>query len=258
MLLLLPPSEGKTAPAVGSRVNLATLSSPELLEARERVLAALVDVSARPDAMTVLGVGAGLRAEVERNRRLLSEPAARAAEVYTGVLYAAAGLADLTGAARDRAADHVRVVSALWGVVGPEDAIPAYRLSMGVDLPGVGPLARAWRAPLAEVLDERAGLVVDCRSAAYTAAWRPPRGTEWVAVRVVREMDGARAVVSHHAKHTRGVLTRHLMTRAGALPVDADELIVAAKELTSSLLLDAELAPAPARGGARLLTLVVA
>lgn len=257
MLLLLPPSEGKTAPTAGRSVDLAALSSPGLLGMRKRVLAALVDLSARPEAMAVLGVGAGLRPEVERNTRLLTEPSARAAEVYTGVLYAAAGLADLTGTARDRAAAHVRVVSALWGVVGPEDVIPAYRLSMGVDLPGVGPLARAWRAPLTEALDPLPGLVVDCRSAAYTAAWRPPRGTDWVAVRVVREANGVRAVVSHHAKHTRGVLTRHLMTRAGALPVDADELLVAAKELMSGSLLDVELAPTPVRDGARLLTLVV-
>ncbi len=226
MLLLLPPSEGKSPPLSGRPVNLSALTAPELSAMRRRVLDALRAVSARPDGPSVLGVGPGAASDVECNVHLGDAPAGRAAEVYSGVLYAAAGLADLSGTARERAARHVRIVSALWGAVGPEDAIPAYRLSMGVDLPGVGPLARAWRAPLSPVLDAAAsgGMIVDCRSAGYVAAWRPPRPADWVAVRVLRELDGARTVVSHHAKHTRGVLTRHLLTREAPLPGDVDEL----------------------------------
>ena len=50
MLLLLPPSEGKTAPRRGAPVDLDTLSSPALNPLRATVLDALVEVSARPDA----------------------------------------------------------------------------------------------------------------------------------------------------------------------------------------------------------------
>jgi hypothetical protein len=259
VLLLLPPSEGKTPPPSGRPVELSALTAPELSATRRHVLDALMATSARPDGSSILGVGPGAVSDVERNVHLRAAPAGRAAAVYSGVLYGAAGLGDLTGGARDRAARHVRIVSALWGAVGPEDAIPAYRLSMGVDLPGVGPLARAWRAPLAPVLDAAAGggVIVDCRSAGYVAAWRPPRGTDWVAVRVLRELDGARTVVSHHAKHARGLLTRHLLTRDAPVPADADELLVAAKELTAGPFLAVELGPAAPRGGPRTLTLVV-
>ena len=80
------------------------------------------------------------------------------------------------------------------GAVAPADRIPAYRLSMGVDLPGVGKLATAWRPHLAAALDARAAgdVVVDCRSAAYLAAWKPTTGdaADWVTVRVVREAAG--------------------------------------------------------------------
>ena len=84
----------------------------------------------------------------------------------------------------------MRIFSGLWGVTAPGDRIPAYRLSMATDLPGIGPLAAAWRDELAAVLDTRADgdLVVDCRSATYLSAWRPPRGATWVQVRVVREL----------------------------------------------------------------------
>jgi cytoplasmic iron level regulating protein YaaA (DUF328/UPF0246 family) len=261
VLILLPPSEGKTAPVRGDALDLTALSSPGLTGTRETVLDALVAASARPDAVEVLGVGAGIADEVARNVDLRAAPTAEARRVYTGVLYAAAGLDRLTPAARRRAADAVRVVSGLWGLVGPEDRIPAYRLSMGVDLPGVGPLAAAWREPLRAELDGRVGsgeLLVDCRSATYLAAWRPPRAAQgaWVQVRVLREVAGKRSVVSHHAKHTRGVLTRHLVSRRGAAPATPRDLERVARELVGTELLAVEL-DAPATGAATL-SLVVA
>lgn len=261
MLILLPPSEGKTAPVRGDALDLPALSAPGLTATRVAVLDALVAASARPDAVDVLGVGAGIADEVARNVGLRSAPAAEARRVYTGVLYAAAGLDRLTPAARRRAADAVRVVSGLWGLVGPEDRIPAYRLSMGVDLPGVGPLAAAWRAPLRAELDARAEageLLVDCRSATYLAAWKPQRAAQgaWVQVRVLREVAGRRSVVSHHAKHTRGVLTRHLVTRRGTEPGTPRDLARVARELVGTELLAVELEE-PGTGAATL-SLVVA
>ena len=274
MLLLLPPSEGKTpAPAGSAPVNLATLSDDGALGAqRAAVLEALAAVSARPDAVEVLGIRASLGGEAARNTRLLTEPAAPAAAVYTGVLYAAAGLSDVADPAVVR--DCVRIFSGLWGAVRPADRIPAYRLSMAVDLPGVGRLATAWRAPLTAALGERAAgdVVVDCRSAAYAAAWKPPvsgaDAAEWVTVRVVREAAGKRTVVSHNAKHTRGVLAGHLLRR-GRVPTSAAGLVEAAGELVGSVvgteagsglghaLLEATLHPATTRTGPQTLELVI-
>lgn len=258
MLVLLPPSERKTAPDAGTPVDLTTLGSGRLSAHRAAVLEALAAVSRRPDAVRVLGVGTSLAAEVERNTRLDTEPAARASGIYSGVLYAAAGLDHLPDAARARADRSIRVVSALWGLVRPADRIPAYRLAMSTDLPGIGPLARAWRPLLAVELDPRAAdeLIVDCRSAAYLAAWRPPSGTPgWVTVRVLRELDGRRSVVSHHAKHARGLLSRHLLVRPGDQPATPAALLAASRELIGAGLVDADLAPP--RNGARVLTLTV-
>nr|WP_194719739.1 peroxide stress protein YaaA [Cellulosimicrobium arenosum] len=245
---MLPPSEGKTpAPDGTAPVDLAGLSSPGLTAQRERVLDALVTASARDDAARVLGVSPGLVAEIRRNVGLRTAPAAPAARVYSGVLYAAADLAGsltIGGEAAARSRDDVRIVSALWGAVSPADRIPAYRLSMGVDLPGVGRLAASWRAELGTALDDRAAgdVVVDCRSATYAAAWRPRTvgddAAQWVAVRVLREADGKRAVVSHNAKHTRGVLTGHLLRRPGAV-ASVHDLTKAADELVGTSLLDA-------------------
>ncbi|GAA4403285.1 peroxide stress protein YaaA [Fodinibacter luteus] len=206
MLILLPPSESKSNRRRGGPADPATWSFPELAPTRARVAEALAEVSRSPDAPALLGVSALLLDEVARNLVLGTAPATPAAEVYTGVLYDALGLSSLDTAARRRANRWVVVVSALYGAVRPRDRITAYRLSMGATLPGLGPLAPLWRPALDEVLPDAVarGVVVDCRSAAYAAAWRPGAdlAARWVQVRV----PGA----SHFAKHTRGLVARHL------------------------------------------------
>jgi hypothetical protein len=214
-LILLPPSEGKTGRSRGRAVDLPTLSFPELNGAREAVLDALAKVSASADAYDVLGVGPSLKDEVERNTRWRSEPAVPVSELYSGVLYDALGYATLSAGTKRRAGARLLVVSAAWGGLRMADRVPPYRLSMGTTLPGLGPLASVWRDPLAAALDGPAGksLIVDCRSSTYAAAWRPggEQASKWVAVSVVRERGGVRSVVSHNAKHTRGLVARHLL-----------------------------------------------
>lgn len=184
----------------------STWSFPELAETRTAVAAHLRLASASPTATVDLGVSPGLVAEVARNLSLDTAPATPAAEVYTGVLYDALGLDSMDSAARRRANQWVVIVSALHGAVRLKDRITAYRLSMDVNLAGLGPVAAAWRPVLDEVLAPAAGLevVVDCRSSTYAAAWTPTGDVadRWVQIRV----PGA----SHMAKHTRGLVARHL------------------------------------------------
>lgn len=228
-------------------MDLDSLTRPDLTEARTRMLAALAEVSDRPDAARTLGVGAAVQAEIERNLTLVTAPTEPAARVYTGVLYAAADLANLTGTARRRANASVRIISALWGVLSPADKIPAYRLSMNTTLPGIGPLARYWSQTLGTDLLEpgsAVGVIIDCRSSAYLAAWRPPTGTPWLTVRVVQETRGVRTVVSHHAKHTRGLLTHHLLTRPAAPPRTCAGVVAAAEELIGGVLREVNRLPA--------------
>jgi uncharacterized protein len=206
VLILLPPSESKTGRTRGRPLDLGSLSFPELTDTRREVMSALAKVSAHPDAPALLGVSPTLTAEVARNLVLDTAPALPAAKVYSGVLYDALDLASLDAAAKRRANRWLVTVSALFGAVRPPDPIVPYRLSMAVNLPGVGPLAGAWKAELAQVLPGAAGrgVVVDCRSSTYAAAWTPAGdlAERWVQVRV----PGA----THMAKHTRGLVARHL------------------------------------------------
>ncbi len=51
-----------------------------------------------------------------------------------------------------------------------------------------------------------------------------------MAVNVFTEVNGVRKVVSHFAKHTRGELARHLLTRRGKAPETPAQLHKAAGE----------------------------
>lgn len=210
MLVLLPPSEGKTAPARGKRLDLAGLvHAAELTAPRVGLLDALQRLGDEPlgRAVEALGISPGQADEVALDTVLRSAPTAAAADLYSGVLYDRLGLPELPAKARRR----VLIASALWGVVRAEDRIPYYRFSAKARLPGIGPLASYWRQPLAAALPDRAGsLVVDMRSAAYAAAWKPRRAT-LLAVRAFAERGGERKPVSHMAKAIRGEIARALL-----------------------------------------------
>ncbi|XAS69569.1 peroxide stress protein YaaA [Micrococcaceae bacterium Sec5.7] len=231
MLILLPPSEGKTPAVTGDAVDWTSLGFPELNSYRAKVLEALGTVSAHVDALALLGVGASLKDDVKRNTRLHAEPAAPAHQLYSGVLYDALGYRSLTPAQRRKADESVLVISALWGAIRFADRVPAYRLSMATSLPDVGRLASFWKPHLADALAAATDceLLVDCRSSTYAAAWAPPP-LRTVAVSVFAEVNGVRKVVSHFAKHTRGKLARHLLTRRGKAPQSPEQLLKAACE----------------------------
>lgn len=187
MQILLPPSEGKAKPEGGKPVDLGSLAFAAALgEKREELVKAF-------------------------DPALLGAPAAPAAEVYTGVLYQRLDLAGLTATARKRAAKRVLVASALWGFVRLEDRIPFYKLPPSTKLDGIGPLAAWWREVLAGAMpDETGETIVDMRSGAYVAAWKPKRAT-LLAVRAFRETQGKRKAVSHMAKAVRGDVARALL-----------------------------------------------
>jgi uncharacterized protein len=222
VLILLPPSEGKSAPRRGKPLDLGSLSFAALHKARTEVLEALVALCSdgTTDAAAVLGLGPTQADEVDRNARLWAAPTARADQVYSGVLYEALGLTSLDSAARRRATSRLAITSGLFGLLRPADRIPAYRLSGSVSLPGVGAVARHWGRHLAPAVEEAAGdgLVVDLRSGGYAPFWRPAKdhAHRVVTVRVLHEVGGSRKVVSHFNKATKGRLVRDLLVDGSA------------------------------------------
>lgn len=149
--------------------------------------------------------------EVARNRALASSATMPAMDRYTGVLYDALDAATLDGAARDFAAEHVLVHSALFGLLSAGDPIPAYRLSHDSRLPGI-PLKGHWAEVIRAALASAGGVVLDLRSEAYVALGPVSAGPHTAFLRVVAEAgDGQRRALNHFNKKSKGEFTRALV-----------------------------------------------
>jgi hypothetical protein len=193
MLILLPPSEGKNQPISKARVNLDKLVFPKELQAiRSRLL----------------------------TKTLATSPAAKAMDVYTGVLYQALDWNTLSPAAKVRGEKSVLIISAIFGALRPSDVIPNYKAKIK---------SSDWKAALKPALDGLAAdLIIDCRSSTYAGVWQSPSANT-VAVRVFKKEKGKISVITHLSKKYRGELTRVLL-KAEKPPKTPGELLAIAEK----------------------------
>lgn len=230
MHILLPPSETKRDGGVeGSALDLGALGFRDLDPVRRRMLAAVRALSRnRTTAATALKLGATQSFEIDRNRALRHSPVMAAMDRYTGVLYEALDAPLLFAGARVFAADHVVIQSALFGLLGAADPIPAYRLSHDSRVPG-HPLGRTWREPIAHELARLSGLILDLRSESYAALGPAPESARFL--RVVTESPGgageaggAHRALNHFNKKGKGEFVRALL-EAGIDHPDVESLL---------------------------------
>jgi cytoplasmic iron level regulating protein YaaA (DUF328/UPF0246 family) len=244
MLIIVPSSEGKRAPATtGAPLDPDRLSFPTLAAVRARILDALVTTSRAPDALARLGVGTSIAGEVARNRQLASLPASPALEVYDGVLHRALDAASLDAAAAARAAHSLVLASSLFGLLRPDDRIPPYRLPVGARLLDLPRLEACWRPLLGDVLADAAGssgVILDLRASSYQALGSPALAADrTVALRLAPGVAGGNVTL----KRLRGLAARRLL-EAPSEPGDPDALAaLLARDWTVEL-------AAPARAGA--------
>jgi cytoplasmic iron level regulating protein YaaA (DUF328/UPF0246 family) len=217
MLVLLPPSETKRDGGTDSRaLALESLRFPELSRERTAVLSALKRLSRNlGEASAALGLSPSQRFEIERNRTLSTAPVMPVIDRYTGVLYDGVEAHSLAPAERQWIIDHVLVNSALFGLVGAGDEIPAYRLSHNTRLPALTPKALSlkshWRCALGSVLAASPGLVLDLRSESYAALGPLPLRDDAVYLRVVSQgPDGRKKALTHFNKKGKGEFLRRL------------------------------------------------
>ncbi|MDM4763459.1 peroxide stress protein YaaA [Galbitalea sp. SE-J8] len=232
MRLLLPPSETKRDGGdPGRPLDLAALAFPGLAPQRRAAIAALEQLSGSTDAaLAALRISPRQSAEVARNRVVRTAATMPAVDRFTGVLFEALDAPALPEPARAWLGDSVLVHSALFGLVGALDRLPAYRLSHDSRLPGI-PLKRHWSAAITDALASTEGLVVDLRSHAYAALGPLPDDDRFVTVRVVTETaDGLRRPLNHFNKKGKGELVRALGV-AGIEATDAGALVRAARAL---------------------------
>jgi cytoplasmic iron level regulating protein YaaA (DUF328/UPF0246 family) len=146
-----------------------------------------------------------------------SEEGVQAAFAFNGDVYAGLKARELDKKSLGWAQNHVRILSGLYGVLRPLDAIQPYRLEMGVQLKTKrgGSLYDFWGARISEALNEAAmgqkdKTLVNCASGEYFGAVdRAALKLPVLSCRFLEEKDGEARMLSFFAKKARGLLARY-------------------------------------------------
>jgi len=154
---------------------------------------------------------------------------------FAGDTYQGLDAASLSADDIDYADDHLRILSGLYGLLRPRDAIQPYRLEMGSRLKtrrGTS-LYDYWRDDIAKALNAQAAaqdtdLLLNCASQEYFGAVAPKAlKLQVITPKFLEEKNGTTKMVSFFAKRARGAMARWAVqnhaTTAGALrDFDAD------------------------------------
>lgn len=207
MLLLLPPSETKQIGGTGLTISQVHLSYGQLNEARDQVLAGLLEVSANRElGKQVLKLSERQLSDLERNLEIPKAPTMPAYLRYEGTLYKAINSKNFTSLEVENMRRYVLIQSALFGLISATDRIPWYRLSAETRLPNLD-LRTLWQKeqPMAwqRLVDSP---IIDLRSKSYVALSPVPVEMDSYWVEVVAEEDGKRRALNHFNKKAKGDL----------------------------------------------------
>ena len=144
-----------------------------------------------------------------------------AALAFAGDTYQGLEATSLEPDEMDWAQDHLRILSGLYGVLRPRDAMQAYRLEMGsrMKTPRGKNLYDWWGARIAEALNAQAealgtDVLVNCASQEYFGAvdlnTLKPRVVTPV---FMEDKPGGPKIVSFYAKRARGAMARFVIQR---------------------------------------------
>lgn len=218
-LLLLPPAKGKAPDGDGPAYPGSLEEEHPLTEARRALLAALrADLPTLDDGALARVAGVrtkdvdAARAELQHVEHASTLPAHQR---YRGIVHGNAGLPERDPAHLDV---DVRVVSALAGLVAPEEPLPPYRLEFAASLPSLGGLATWWRDRAASYLGSlvEGRLVWDVLPGEHARIWRRDVREQADVVEVAFVRPDGRAANAARTKVCKGRLVAFLMDHPGA------------------------------------------
>ncbi len=145
------------------------------------------------------------------------EDGLQAAFAFNGDVYTGLKARELDKKALAFAQDHVRILSGLYGVLRPLDAIQPYRLEMGVSLKTRRgkTLYAFWGERIAQALNAAAvghkdPTLVNCASQEYFGAVDlKALKLPLVTCKFFEEKDGEAKIISFYAKKARGLMARY-------------------------------------------------
>lgn len=138
---------------------------------------------------------------------------------FAGDTYQGFDAESLSPAALDWAQDHLRILSGLYGVLRPRDAIQPYRLEMGSKLKTRRgkDLYAYWRDQIAKALraqadDQGTDTLVNCASQEYFGAVpQKALGLQVITPQFLEDRGDTPKTISFFAKRARGAMARYIV-----------------------------------------------
>ncbi len=202
-----------------SPVNTFEPTQPDFQqEANE--LAQIAGALKVPELQKLMGISENLaRLNAERFAEFGELDRKPAALAFAGDTYQGLEAGSLSEDEMRWAQDHLRILSGLYGLLRPLDAIEPYRLEMGSRLQTERgkTLYDYWGSTIADALNAQGSavgsdLLVNCASQEYFGAVDPEALRLRVITPVFMEMkNGEAKVVSFYAKKARGAMARYIL-----------------------------------------------
>ena len=208
----------------------------------------MTDPEFAPEALELAALARELSVDQLRKLSHISEPLARlnrdrfaafsatpsagtiypAVQCFAGDTYQGLETRTLSPAAFDWASDHLRILSGLYGLLRPFDAIQAYRLEMGSRLanPRGADLYAFWGNRIAQAINTvsqktGASALINCASVEYFGAVdRTTLRLPVITPVFLEERDGQAKTVSFWAKRARGAMARYICEHQITNPTD--------------------------------------
>ncbi|UYV36861.1 peroxide stress protein YaaA [Rhodobacteraceae bacterium D3-12] len=191
-----------------------------MFQAEAEKLAATARGLSQQDIGKLMGISADLsKLNYHRYRNFGQMERGAAALMFDGDTYAGLEAASLDADEMAFAAGHLRILSGMYGLLRPTDAIEPHRMEMGSRLKNRRGknLYEFWGPRIAEALNAQAevlgtGVLINCASEEYFGAVDRDVLQLDVVTPVFKEMRGGEAkIVSFFAKKARGAMARFVI-----------------------------------------------
>lgn len=172
----------------------------------------------------------------ERIEAFSNQPGSRqtraACLAFTGDVYDGLDARAFDPSTFERAQDHLRILSGLYGILRPLDRIQAYRLEPGyrwAPTDGAASLSAFWKAKITDflradltALPESKRVIVDLASKEFTAMIDfKSLGVPVITPKFYEEKGGKLKMVTLYTKRARGALAAHLLKEGDFSPASA-------------------------------------
>jgi cytoplasmic iron level regulating protein YaaA (DUF328/UPF0246 family) len=221
MLILLSPAKNVNE----ARASGHAVSSPRFLDEAEEIVSVAREWS-ETDIRQIMNVSAAIsKLNVDRFADWSREGDCAAGLMFDGDVYKELDFSTLDELALSASSHRLRILSGLYGLLRPSDAVRAYRMEMGRKCPGhpAGTLYKFWGAKIAKAIAQDAGefgtnTILNLASIEYS------KGVDGnalgdltvVSPRFEEEKGGTRRVIGISAKRARGAMARWVL-ETGAL-----------------------------------------